>query len=225
MRTASVLNGRPSGQLNLIAGRLCLDFVNSVGARRMSRTGELSIRDEKLSDSLDLLAWARHASAMTGDESDKLERECLRSPRKTIAVFRRAIHLREALYRILCSILQKRAADPADIRTLDQELHRARTGERLTFSAGSFVWRWRQANPSLERVIWMVAQSAAELLAEGDLSRLRRCAGNDCGWIFEDTSRNRSRRWCDMRDCGNVAKVRRFRGKRRSQLRRRVKAK
>jgi len=55
----TLLEGRPAGAVNLVAGRLCLDFVNSVGARRVSTSGEVTIRDEKLSDYLDLLAWAR----------------------------------------------------------------------------------------------------------------------------------------------------------------------
>jgi predicted RNA-binding Zn ribbon-like protein len=60
-------------------------------------------------------------------------------------------------------------------------------------------------------MLWHIADSAAEFLTTGDLTRLRECSGEDCGWLFEDTSKNRSRQWCDMRDCGNLAKVRRFR--------------
>jgi len=64
---------------------------------------------------------------------------------------------------------------------------------------------------ALDRMLWPIAQSAAEFLNAGDFSRLRECGGEECGWLFEDTSRNRSRQWCHMQDCGNLAKVRRFR--------------
>jgi predicted RNA-binding Zn ribbon-like protein len=56
-----------------------------------------------------------------------------------------------------------------------------------------------------------VARSAAELLQSEELGRVRRCDGEDCRWLFLDTSRSRNRRWCDMADCGNTAKVRRYR--------------
>jgi len=67
---------------------------------------------------------------------------------------------------------------------------------------------------ALERVLWSVTLTAADLLTSGDLSQVRLCDGEDCGWLFLDTSRNHSRHWCDMKDCGNRAKVRRFRTRR-----------
>ncbi|HEV2391667.1 MAG TPA: CGNR zinc finger domain-containing protein [Verrucomicrobiae bacterium] len=42
---------------------------------------------------------------------------------------------------------------------------------------------------------------------------MRLCQGDTCGWLFVDSSKNHSRRWCDMRDCGNRAKARRHRAK------------
>ena len=72
---------------------------------------------------------------------------------------------------------------------------------------------------ALDRMLWSIAHSGAELLTTGDLSRLRECGGEECGWLFEDTSRNRSRQWCDMQDCGNLAKVRRYRTRLRSSSR------
>ncbi len=77
-------------------------------------------------------------------------------------------------------------------------------------SAG-YAWTWADDPNALDRMLWPLVRSAAELLVTGDLSRVRVCGGERCGWLFVDTSKNRSRRWCDMQDCGNVAKVRRFR--------------
>lgn len=59
-------------------------------------------------------------------------------------------------------------------------------------------------------MLWPVARSAADLLVSPDLARVRKCAGPTCDWPFVDMSRNRSRRWCDMRECGNRAKARRY---------------
>jgi len=215
----SLLDGRLAGAVNLVGGRLCLDFVNSVGARRISASGEVAIRDEKLGDYLDLLAWARHAGALTDSESKSLERECIGRVNEARAVFRRAFHLRESLYRIFSAIALKRNTEQLHLRVLNEQLRLARATEQLVACKDNFEWQWHAPDPSLDRVIWSVTRSAADLLTQGDLTRLRQCEGEDCGWIFEDTSRNRSRRWCEMRDCGNIAKVRRFRRRQKKNLR------
>jgi predicted RNA-binding Zn ribbon-like protein len=60
-------------------------------------------------------------------------------------------------------------------------------------------------------MLWPVARSAADLLTSAEeLARVGQCADDrGCGWLFFDTSRNHSRRWCAMKDCGNRAKARR----------------
>ncbi|WP_246485921.1 CGNR zinc finger domain-containing protein [Kribbella qitaiheensis] len=51
--------------------------------------------------------------------------------------------------------------------------------------------------------------SAARLLEREDLTRLRECQDDDCGWLFLDQSKNKSRRWCSSGDCGNRARAKR----------------
>ena len=60
-----------------------------------------------------------------------------------------------------------------------------------------------------------IVQPLVDAIAAGETSRFRVCANDGCRWVFEDTSRAGRRRWCDMTTCGNRAKVRRFRSKRR----------
>lgn len=78
------------------------------------------------------------------------------------------------------------------------------------------------ATPDTDPARRAVASAAAAYLAarsgEG-WTRLKACAAPDCRWAFVDTSRNRSRRWCDMADCGNRAKNRDWRERRRESLR------
>src|ERR1700716_3137018 len=92
------LQGNPAGTLKLIGGRFCLDFTNTVGARSLSPEGKMSIRDEKLHDYVDLLAWARHAGALPDAQAHVLVRESYRQDEEATAVFNRAIRLREAIY-------------------------------------------------------------------------------------------------------------------------------
>ena len=190
-----------------VGGRLCLDFINTVGGR----VGSATVLREKLASYPDLLEWSRAAGIATPAEVHVLARLAQSHPHQARSALRRVILLRESLYRIFVSAVDARRPGAADLATLGRELQLARSRQRLSHDRGSFRWTWEQSESALDRVLWPIALSAAELLTSGDLSRLRQCEGNDCGWMFLDTSRNRSRHWCDMKDCGNRAKVMRFR--------------
>jgi predicted RNA-binding Zn ribbon-like protein len=211
MAQTSLLHARPANSVNLVGGRLCLDFVNSIGARRVSPSGRMTIRDEKLRDYLDLLVWARHAGVLKEGDVETLAQVCRQRQKEAGAVFRRAIRLREAIYQTCKAILARKYPGESHLELLNEELRLARGAERLKFDKAGFHWQSVVSNSALDTVLALIARSAAEMLIQDDLTRLRQCAGDDCGWIFEDTTRNRSRRWCEMGDCGNVAKVRRFR--------------
>ncbi|MBB5936901.1 CGNR zinc finger domain-containing protein [Streptomyces zagrosensis] len=68
--------------------------------------------------------------------------------------------------------------------------------------------------PAVRQALAAVAVAWSELLITGDAARLKRCAEHSCAWVFWDVSKNRSRRWCSMRVCGNRNKARRFAAKR-----------
>jgi predicted RNA-binding Zn ribbon-like protein len=201
-----------------VGGRLCLDFINTVGGR----SGAAVLRD-KLVDYSDLLEWTRLAGIANPTESRNLARRAAAHRHEAEGILRRAVQLREALYLIFKSAAEGRRPRSADLDTVSQELRMARARERLTHTGGAFAWTWQNGETALDRILWPVSLSAADLLTSGDLSRLRQCGGHECGWMFLDTSRNRSRHWCDMKDCGNRAKVSRFR-QRHQQSRRRARS-
>jgi predicted RNA-binding Zn ribbon-like protein len=70
-------------------------------------------------------------------------------------------------------------------------------------------WSWIAQDDVLDRMLWPVIRSAADLLTSQDLWSVKICASDSCNWLFLDTSKNQSRRWCDMKSCGNRAKVHR----------------
>jgi len=212
------LNERPAAMIKLVGGRLCLDFVNSVGGRRPALPSEKgsAVREDKLNDYGDLLAWSQHAGLLAETEVQKALRESRQRQAEAAAVFARALELREAIYRLCKAILHKTLPRQSDLTRLNQELNIAHGRVRLAAGEENFIWEWTDTRNALDRMLWRIADSTAELLTTGDLTRLRECSGEDCGWLFEDTSKNRSRQWCDMRDCGNLAKVRRFRTRARS---------
>ncbi len=209
----------PTTSFKFIGGFLCLDFVNTVEGRSRLKYAKGSysndaymIHRDKLSSYSDLVVWSQHEETdlLTSRDAKRLMQLAKSHARAAQAVFERAIELREALYRILKSVTEDRKPNPSDLEKLNDELIAARAHEKLVFSSATFETTWEEMGSNLDSPLWPLIRSAGELLT-ADLSRLRQCGGEECGWFFLDTSRNRSRQWCDMKDCGNLAKVRRFR--------------
>jgi predicted RNA-binding Zn ribbon-like protein len=209
--------------MKLVGGDLSLDFVNSVGGRIPEGNGSPGSRvlADKLAGYPDLVAWGRHTGSTAEPDARRLLRLGESHPREAADVLDRALLFREALHRTLRSLMLGRRPDPADVSRLNAEIAAARGREVLAPFRDGLRWEWPDAGGRLDSPLWPVARAAAALLTSGDLTRLRQCGGERCGWLFLDRSRNHSRQWCTMEDCGNVAKVRRFR---RRQSRRRGRA-
>ena len=210
----AALRDRPAGHAKLVGGRLCLDFANSV--RRWPPEGPDGARDdadERLGAYADLLAWSGRVGALDEDAIVRLWREAERRPDDARATHSRARRLRDAIYAIGWSLAHGSSPRAADLGTLEAEAQAARARQRLAVRDRALLWRLPADERALDGPLLPVALSADEYFTSGDLSRLHVCPGDDCGWLFEDTTRNRSRQWCDMGDCGNLAKVRRFRSK------------
>ena len=210
--------------MKLVGGDLCLDFVNTVGGRVAEGGGSPGSRvlADKLAAYADLVAWGRHTGSIGETNARQLLRLAESQPREAADVLGRALLFREALHRTLLSLMLGRRPEPADVSRLNAEVADARTHEVLALSREGLRWEWPDPGSRLDSLLWPVSRSAAALLTSGDLSRLRQCGGERCGWLFVDRSRNRSRQWCTMEDCGNVSKVRRFRRRHSSRRGRRT---
>jgi predicted RNA-binding Zn ribbon-like protein len=188
---------------NLIGGELCLDFVNTVDPRHEPG------RREYLDSYRTLAAWGGHAGAISADQGNRLSQAAVGDPAEAERVLGRAIRLREALYPLFRRAAGGKPPDPDDLDVLQGELTRALPHLRVAWSSAGFAREWEDS-PALDRVLWPATWSATELLTHGPLNRIRECPGQgNCGWLFLDLSKNASRRWCDMRVCGNRAKARR----------------
>lgn len=198
----------------LSGGRLCLDFANTVDDRPRDRPSD------HLGAYRDLVAWARQAGIVDGDGAGRLLDLADRRPSAATDTLRRAVALRENLYRIFSAVAAGGSPSAGDLATLNRALAEALGRARLVPADTGFRWGWEGGPEALGGVLWPVARSAAELLTSDDLFRVRECAADDCGWLFLDASKNRSRRWCDMSVCGNRAKARRHYARRRAAERR-----
>jgi predicted RNA-binding Zn ribbon-like protein len=164
----------------------------------------------------DLLGWARQATILTPGEAALLADTARQGARAVADALSQARVLREAMYAVFSARAAGLPAPPANLQTLNRAIGRAMARGGLTPAGPRFEWGWPDTAPGLDRVSWWVARSAAELLTSPDLTFVRECASYDCGWLFMDTTKNRSRRWCDMRVCGNRAKSRRHYERRRA---------
>jgi len=192
-----------------IGGHLALNFSNTVAWRLSDE------REERLPDYAALVAWARASEQLEPAYAKRLLQVAARRPRPARKALHRAHALREAIFHIGGSV--GRGQPPGKKAMAD--VHAARLealgGARLSWVAGRLEVNWDERDANLDRPWWPVAVAAAELLESHDLRRVRMCAGAGCGWLFLDQSRNNSRRWCASNDCGNRARVDRFRARQR----------
>jgi predicted RNA-binding Zn ribbon-like protein len=195
--------------MKFVGERPCLDFVNTVGGWT-----DRVIAD-KLKNYEDLARWAELAGLMPAEHAHPLVENARRHPEEANQVLKRSIALRRVIRGVFRAVLEKRKPRLAHTRILLRELTVARSNQRLKYNGSGFGWTWNASYGALDSILWRICVSTAELLTSPDLSRVRECGGENCGWMFLDNSRNHSRHWCDMQDCGNRAKVRRFRQRQR----------
>lgn len=192
-----------AASLNLVGGRLCLDFVNTADWHGSEEPVEY------LNSYRDLVLWAGHAMSMSPGAVRALLNGSESRPSEAAKVYKTALMWREALLRIFYAIHRQEEPVQKDLDIFNKVLSKTMRRLELSLESGGFSWGWNEAEGVLEGVLWPVVRDAAELLTSDQLRWVSRCADDKCGWLFLDTSRNRSRRWCDMKDCGNRAKVRR----------------
>ncbi len=197
-----------------IGGRLCLDFVNSVGGRKEQEEKpypENIILKDKLENYNDLVTWGKQTRIITEVEEKKLLNLIASRKKETDMIFDRAIELRESLFKIIYEVINSKEPEEKMIQILNKEYAVANENRKLVYKDNKIEWQFSKDPLKPDYLIWLIAESAVKLLSSDLLSRVKICSGDDCGWLFLDTSKNKSRQWCDMKDCGNLAKVRRFR--------------
>ena len=197
---------------DLDAGALSLDFANTVEWHASDQP------DEYLNSYADLIAWAEAAEIVSEDRADQLRHLAEKRPEEAGVVFDRAIQLRETIYRIFADYSGQGGFHAEDLAILNEALSKSMPHLQIVNSAEGFDWGWVDSRPRLDEVLWPVVRSAAELLTSERLDRVSECADDrGCGYLFIDTSRNRSRRWCSMESCGNRAKAQRHYHKRKQE--------
>jgi predicted RNA-binding Zn ribbon-like protein len=182
----------------LVGGNPALDFVNTQGSQP---------DDEVLHDYGDVVAWAQHAGGLADADANALQVRAIANPAAARVAYDRALDLRAGLDKAFGAIVAGRQPSPSVMASLRTAEADALAHAELVATHGAFAWSWA-GDDDLLRPLRPIVHAAIALLTNGPLERLEHCAG--CSFVFLDESKNHSRRWCSMDDCGAAEKARRF---------------
>jgi predicted RNA-binding Zn ribbon-like protein len=206
-------SGRAVTTVPLEGGHLALDFVNTIGGLRIEPP---SPADELLDSYEDLVVWCVRLGVVAEPDGKALIRAAGADEKAAGRTLRRAKQLRELVYAIFRPLAEG-GEPPADLLDELRDAERsALATARLAPADGAMRWTWPPPR-ELADPLRPITHAAVELLTSGPLGHLKVC-GN-CRWLFLDQSRNHSRRWCSMDECGTQMKQRRFVERRRKSRR------
>lgn len=192
--------------VRVVGGHLALDFVNTQAG---PHDGPPDI--DALGAYEDLLGWSRQVGGMGQPQGDALAALAQQHQAGAASSLRAAKRTRDYLREIFSAMGRGLSPSPSQLDQLRQDAARSLHDAQLVEKSDGFDWDWGQC-VDLRAPLWPIVHSAAELLRAGPLTRIRQCDG--CLFLFIDMSKNGSRRWCSMEDCGQTAKMRRYVAKR-----------
>jgi predicted RNA-binding Zn ribbon-like protein len=207
---AATAKTSPAGTLfDLAGGHPALDLVNSLD-NRYRADGP----NEMLASYTDLLRFTVESGLLQPQQVHALGK--VAGSEAATEALHAVRELREAAAGVCYALVEKKTPPPDDIRTLERcflaaDQHRELCWQPPTHdSTANITWQWRrgESNPSLPT--WMLSQAVAELLLSNRMTLIKTCDVETCRWLFLDTSKNHTRRWCNMKVCGNRMKARRF---------------
>jgi predicted RNA-binding Zn ribbon-like protein len=185
----------------LYAGQPALELVNTLDLRFSAKS------EDRLPAYGDLLRFAAQLQLLTAEQARKLARSV--DEKDAQQVLASTVELREALAAVVYAWLDGGKPPAAKVEILEKQFHAAALHRRLREGKTGLIWSWQDVEQQPEIPLWKLAQAAADLLVSKDAERIKECGDPTCRWLFLDTSKNHTRRWCDMKICGNRMKARR----------------
>jgi predicted RNA-binding Zn ribbon-like protein len=205
-----------AGTLPLIGGELAFDFTNTSS----DRGGPQHI--EHLRTPEHLLIWARQAKIVAPRDGEYIRKRIDAISTLGDQLLDRALALREVMYAIGIACARGRRPRTEYIDALASVYAACIHKAHLSPCEANFAWVWHPEDGVIEAVLGPIALSALTMLSQTDLTRIKRCPGEHCGWLFFDTTKNNRRRWCEMEVCGNRAKQKAHRARTRGRHSRRA---
>jgi predicted RNA-binding Zn ribbon-like protein len=191
------LLSRPS-RFELIGGHPVLDLVNTLSWR-----GDPTRRIDRVPDFEALLAWSTRAGLMSAAELGRVGAAARLAHGRGARALADTRRLRERLREALTSTEPRRQQA---IQLLWPQLTAALRHVRPEGLPLQLTIELHEPDDLTRKL----ALLALQFLTSEDVRLVNVCADRDCGWVFLDRSRNRTRRWCSSGDCGNRNRVRRY---------------
>ena len=192
------MNDRSPPQFYFVGNHPVLDFVNTeIAADGAPR--------DLLGGFGDLVSWLEHAGVLDRATA-RAARAKWGGKRAGDAALEEARALRAGLRRLAAAAAEGRPIPRATLDRVNALLARGASITRIVpdGTAGFVTQRSPRLGEPADLLV-PVAESVVDLLSRADLSRVRRCAHPACVLYFLDGTKNGTRRWCDMRTCGNRA--------------------
>ena len=183
-----------------VGGAVCLDFVNTTGARASGQPRE------RLCEYSDVVTWSRRAGIFASLRKRRHGRASAPDAVHSQEALRRVHDVREMLYRVFRPVADKLTPTTKDVRHLDRLSREDRLRRELVITEHGAELKLSSGTSELDRLISTVVDSAVTLLRSDRLRCLKRCA--ECDWLFLDETKNQSRIWC-KKLCGDRVRARR----------------
>jgi predicted RNA-binding Zn ribbon-like protein len=145
---------------------------------------------------------------IAADQARKLERTVDEKDARRILAS--TVELREALSAVLYAWIDGGKTPAGQVKILEKYFQEAALRRCLRADKSHLTWSWGPTEEQAEIPLWKLAQAASDLLVSSDAEMVKDCGDPTCRWLFLDLSKNHTRRWCDMKTCGNRMKARRF---------------
>jgi len=183
--------------VQLLGGRLCLDFVNTTPSHSELSWEGLVL----LLEATRVVSVERGAHLLALPQSD---------PAAAEGLLQKARRLSASLRKALTAMHRKHKIAAEWVEPINEVLRITEGHDELIFEDAAWRMEFVAREGGLDWLLAAIARSAAELVAEGPKAPLRICASPQCGLFFYDKSRTHRRRWCSMSACGNRSKVATF---------------
>ena len=197
-------NNKHSGNLTLLGGKTCLDFINTLDWRGRDQPVEY------LNTFEDVIRWVAYVKIINPKEEKYFSKQAAVNIKKAEEALTVAIELRELLHKMFRDIQHGKRTQKEDLLRLNEFLHQAFSSTAIRHSITGFELDAGVDPTDLTGLLNPIVWDAVNLLTTEDRLRIKSCADTVCGWMFFDISKNKSRQWCDMKSCGNRAKARKF---------------
>jgi predicted RNA-binding Zn ribbon-like protein len=193
--------------LELVGGALCLDFANTVNSRPTPE-------HDYLLQYSDLIRWANKLGVLSHTQTNHLQKQAKQNADEADEALNTARRIRELMYRLFSKAARDSEPDKRDMETFLAAYGESISRGQLVKQGKHYSTTWK-VDETFDAILWPIIHSAGELFLSEELSHVKECPS--CGWLFLDTSKNQSRRWCSMNICGARDKMRRYHKRKQTQ--------